>query len=548
MVEILSGNPLLYLFIVAALGYPLGKIKVMGCGLGVAAVLFVGLAFGSIDPALKLPEIIYVLGLVLFVYTVGLSSGPEFTASLKREGIRNNFFAAGILAFACLLIFVLSRLIGVDSAMAAGMFAGSLTNTPALAGALETLKGYATGPEAGKLLSEPVVAYSITYPMGVIGVLMAMTFARRLWKVDFAKEARGMRAFGALNEPLFTRDIRVTNPEVENVMIRELFRRFKWNAVFGRIKREEHFLVAVGGLTLKTGDLVVVVGPEDEIRRIMEYLGEPTGNHIELDRSEVEVRRIFVSNPDVAGRSLAELSVDVNLGAVVSRVRRGDVDVLVHGETALEMGDRVRVVARREDMKKISGFFGDSYKGVSEVDVLTFSLGLAMGLVLGIIPIPLPGGTEVKLGFAGGPLIAGLVLGTIRHSGSLVWAVPYSANMTLRQIGIVMFLAGVGTRAGYGFASTLFSAGGLAVFFAGAAVTFAAAFAALAVGYKLLGIPMNLLFGMVAGMHTQPAVLGFALEQTKNEIPNAGYSAVYPAATLIKIALAQMILSIHLAI
>ena len=543
MVEVLVKNPLLYLFLVAALGYPLGRIKIMGCSLGVSAVLFVGLAFGSLSPEMKLPEIIYVLGLVLFVYTVGLSSGPEFTASLKRDGFRNNMFTGGVLALALALTVIIGHIFSLKSTLTVGMFTGALTNTPALAGAIETLKNYASGAEAEKILSEPVVAYSITYPMGVIGVLLAITFAKRLWNVDFAKEAKGLGSLGATNEPLFTRTILVTRTSAEGWCVKELFRAHRWNVVFGRVKRDDHFLVAIGDLKIERGDLITIVGPEDEIERVREVLGEASGEHIELDKSELEVRRIFVSNQDVAGRALRELKVGEKFGAVVSRVRRGDVDILVHGDTALELGDRVRVVAQRERMKEISNFFGDSYRSVSEVDVLTFSAGLALGLLLGIVPIGGPGDTQMKLGFAGGPLIVGLILSSIRHSGSLVWTIPYSANLTLRQIGIVMFLAGVGTRAGYGFSSTFLSAGGLVVFFAGAFLTFATASVALAIGYKYLKIPMSVLIGMIAGFHTQPAILGFALEQTKNDVPNIGYSAVYPAATLLKIVFAQLLLT-----
>jgi putative transport protein len=202
------------------------------------------------------------------------------------------------------------------------------------------------------------------------------------------------------------------------------------------------------------------------------------------------------------------------------------------------------VLAPVKQLPPVAAFFGDSYRAASEVDVLTFGLGLALGLLLGIMPLPLPGGLRASLGFAGGPLIVALVLGTLERTGPMVWSLPYSANLTLRQFGLVLFLAGIGTRAGSGFLATFTSGGGLALFAAGAAVTFLTAFAALAIGSRLLGIPYSLMLGMVAGIHTQPAVLGYALEQTGNELPNVGYASVYPAATIGKILLVQVLLAI----
>lgn len=541
-VQLLIKNPLLYLFAVAAVGYPLGRIKVFGISLGVAAVLFTGLGFGSLHPDLKLPEIVYVLGLVLFVYTIGLASGPAFAASFKRDGVRNNLFAVGVLAFAAGLTFILARLGGIKPTLTAGMFAGSLTNTPAIAGVLETIKSYADKPALDAMLSEPVIAYSITYPVGVVGMILAITLVQRLFKIDYKADAACVKGVSGSTETLHTHTILVTRKEAEGATLRNLFAKHKWNAVIGRVKHGGHMMVATGGSTLSVGDLVAVVGPEDELAKIAAFLGELSAEHIERDKSELEVRRIFVSSQDVEGRQLKHLRIDEKFGAVVTRLRRGDVDMVVSGSTTLEPGDRVRVVARREKMAEVSAFFGDSYRAVSEMDIMTFSLGLAVGLAIGIAPIPMPGDITVKLGFAGGPLIVGLLLGIIGRTGDMVWTIPYSVNMSLRQIGLVLFLAGVGTKAGYGFFHTMASGGGLYIFFAGAAITFITALLTLIVGYKLLNIPMCVLTGMLAGLQTQPALLGFALEQSRNDLPNVGYASVYPTATILKILLAQALL------
>ncbi len=544
MLKLLIDNPLLLLFLVAAVGYPLGRIRIRGSSLGVASVLFVGLAIGSIHPELKLPEIVYVLGLALFVYTIGLSSGPAFVASLRQEGIRNNLFVLGGIASAALLTVCAQRLLGLSGNVTAGLFAGSLTNTPALAGALETIKHVAPPALADQLLAEPVVGYSIAYPMGVMGVVLAISLAQKLWRIDYAAEGKRLKIAGAATEALRSATIRVAWPGAERQTIAALSRQEKWDVIFGRIKRGEAYLLAGPQVRLQAGDLVVAIGTASELERVAAVLGELSAEEIAHDRSEFDYRRIFVSNPRVAGRRLGELDLFERFGATITRIRRGDDDFLPHDDMVLELGDRVRVVTRRDRMTEVTSFFGDSYRAVSEVDILTFSLGLALGLLLGTVPIPLPGGVTLKLGFAGGPLIVALVLGTVGRSGNMVWSLPYSANMTLRQIGLVLFLAGIGTRAGYGFASTLAKGGGIAIFAAGAVITCVTALLALWVGHKLLKIPMSLLIGMVAGLQTQPAVLGYALEQTGNDLPNIGYASVYPVATIGKILIVQVLLSL----
>lgn len=544
MIQILIDNPLLLLFTVAAIGYPLGRIKFRGSSLGVAAVLFVGLAIGSLHPDLKLPEIIYLLGLVLFVYTIGLSSGRGFFSSFRRKGLRDNGLVVSVLIVAAGLAAVAHVTLNLKSTLTAGLFAGSLTNTPALAGVLEAIKGFAPTAQLDQWLAEPVVGYSVTYPMGVIGMILAIGFVQRLFKIDYAAEAQHQRDLNALTRRILNRTIKVTRSDACNHPIHEIIRQNQWDVVFGRMKHDGRLDLANGWTRFCPGDLVTAVGAIEELDKVTAFLGEPSEEKLELDRRELDYRRFFVSNPTVAGHRLRDLNLPQQFGAVVTRVRRGDVEFLPHGDTILELGDRVRVLTHRENMEAIASFLGDSYKAISEIDILSFSLGLALGLLVGIIPIPLPGGVTLKLGFAGGPLIVALILGRQERSGPLVWSLPYSANLTLRQIGLVLFLAGVGTRSGYAFVTTFMQGGGLLIFIAGAIVTCATALLMLWIGYKVLKVPMGLLTGILAGMQTQPAVLGFALEQADNDLPNIGYAEVYPIATIAKILLAQVLLTV----
>ena len=545
MIDFLIANPLFLLFTVAALGYLLGRVRLAGGSLGVAAVLFVGLAFGALHPNVRLPELLYQLGLVLFVYTVGLSSGPGFFAALRRQGLRDNVFVAAMLVVAALLAVLAGGLLALRPTYTAGMFAGSLTNTPALAGVLESLSGAGLAAD-DPALTEPVVAYSVTYPFGVVGVLLALALAQRRWSVDFAAEARQLRDAppAAIRQPLGNRTIRVTHPEAGRLPLRELSRAHGWDVVFGRVRRGTELALADGEQRLAPGDVITVDGTPADLDRVTAFFGEPSAERLDLDRRQLDYRRIFVSNARVAGHRLGELNLPQQFGALVTRVRRGDVEFVPHGDTVLELGDRVRVLTQRRTMDAVSAFLGDSYRALSEIDILSFGLGLALGLLLGVVPLPLPGGLTFRLGLAGGPLLAALVLGALQRTGPLVWSLPYSANLTLRQLGLVLFLAGVGTRAGYAFFTSLAQGTGLVIFGAGVLVTFSTAWLTLFVGYRLLKLPLGLLAGMVAGTHTQPAALGFALEATGNDLPNVGYATVFPIATISKIVLAQVVLAV----
>jgi putative transport protein len=537
LIQILLDNPLMLLFVVAAIGYLLGHIRIAGSSLGVAAVLFVGLAFGALHPDLKLPELIYQFGLILFVYTIGISSGRHFFKALGRDGVRDTLFVVLLLLFAAAQTLVISRVLGLEPELAAGVFTGSLTNTAALAAVLEYVPTSASALPLDQRLSLPVVGYSITYPMGVVGVILALSVMRRVWNAPATEARRGTR------RRIETEVVLVTRPDAGSATVAELTQRHGWDVVFGRLKHDHDLSISTGATRFAPGDVVHVVGQRADLDRVMAFLGERATEHPEFDRSVFDFRRIFVSNPAVAGRRLRDLELPQHYGAFVTRIRRGDADMLAHGDTRLELGDRVRVVATRARMDDVTAFFGDSYHALSEIDVLTFTLGVTLGLLVGMIPLPVGGGVVIKLGLAGGPLLVSLLLGAVGRTGPFLWNLPYSANLTLRQLGLILFLAGVGTRSGYAFVSTLVEGGGSVLFAAGAIITMTTTVAAVWAGHRLLGVSQGVLMGMVGGLQTQPAVLGFALEQTGDDEPNTGYANVYPMALIAKIVIAQLLVA-----
>lgn len=535
MRALLHEDPLFLLFAVAALGFVIGRWKVLGVSAGVAAVLFVGLAASGIDPALQLPEVVQQLGLVLFVYTLGLSAGPGFFAAFRRRGARDAAFALGAVALGAALAALGGMLLGLDAAATAGTFAGALTNTPALAEAVQQLR---LRGAAGPALAAPVVAYSVAYPGGVIGVIAAMSVMRRRWGAS-AQAPENPDAPGALENVSIVVEARGAGVALGPLRARE-----GWRLVFTRLRRGDAVSLTEDGTVLREGDLVAAVGHPDELALAVAALGRASDVALNEDRSVIDYRRVVVSNAELIAHPLKDLHLGSRFGAIVTRVRRGDLDLLPDPEGHLELGDRVRVVAPRQRLDEVSRYFGDSYRALAEIDVLSFGLGIALGLLAGRIVLEFPGGASFRLGLAGGPLVVGLVLGRAGRSGPLTWELPYSASMTLRQLGMVLFLAGVGTRSGESFARSLREGAALRPFALGLVVTFTVAFAALAAGRRWMKAPTDVLLGMVAGVHTQPAALGAAVEQCRNDAPNAGYAAVFPTATLAKIVAAQVLLAL----
>lgn len=540
MVALLVDNPLLLLFVTCAAGFAVGRIRVRGASLGVAAVLFVGLLIGSFNPGLQVPDFAFTFGLAVFVYTIGLSSGAGFFSSFSRKGLRDNLVVVALLVVAALLVLGAATAFAIKPTVAAGLFAGSLTNTPALAGVLELVRDQA-GASAGSLVDEPVVGYSVAYPMGVLGPILAISALRAFYRIDYRREAERLKDSHLVQEAIANATVRVTNPEVVGCSVRDLHRGRRLTVVMSRIQHGDEVAVADGDTRLALGDRVVVVGRPQDVAHVSEVLGEEDPDRLDVDRSVYDVRRIFVSRSDMVGRRIRDLELPERYSAVVTRVRRGDVDVIASGDTVLELGDRVRVVAPRHRLPELSALFGDSYRVLSEVDLLSFGLGMSVGLLVGLVPIPLPGGVTFTLGSAGGPLLVGLVLGAVRRTGPVVWTIPYNANLTLRQIGLILFLATVGLKSGYTFVSTFTQSGGVTILLVGAMISVLVPALAVVVGYRLLEVPFGVLTGMVAAMHTQPAILGHAAEQAGDESPSIGWSLVYPISMISKIVLAQLV-------
>jgi putative transport protein len=541
-ISLLADNPLLLLFVIIGLGYLVGNIRIAGFQLGVVSVLFAGIFIGALDRRLGLPEFIYMIGLVLFVYAIGLQSGPGFFSSFRRRGLRINGMVALILVCGALLAVLLGKILTLPAPTIAGLFCGALTNTPALAATVETVKSLSASlpPEIAAVnATNPVVAYGLAYPFGVLGVILWFFIFRKLFKVDLSREQPDDKSSAEILSCTF----RISNPGVFGAKLLTALETIS-NRAFSvsRIRKGNVVFVARPEVVLEPGDLLVAVGDEHEMERARVLFGERCKEHLEENLAEIRFRRIFVSNKEVVGKHIRDLQLESRFNATITRLRRGDVEFVPNSSTVLELGDRIRVVTQRERLDEVSKFLGDSMKAITETDFLSLSLGIVLGVLLGMVPIPLPNHMTFKLGFAGGPLIVSLILGRLERSGPITWSLPFNANLLLRQIGLVFFLAGIGSRAGMGFTQTL-QTGGFRLVLAAGLITTAVTISAIIIGYKVFKLPMAAVMGMMSGMQTQPACLAYANQQVPNELPNVWYATVYPASMVSKILLAQIIVS-----
>lgn len=526
---------MLLLFVVASLGYLVGNIKIKGSSLGVAAVLFVGLFIGTLDSRLVIPEIVFSLGLVLFVYSIGLSSGPAFFKSYKANGFRDIGFILSMLLISGIIAGIVWFAMDFSAATITGVYAGSTTNTPALAGVIDFVSQKPNNIVTE--LNSLVVGYSFSYPMGVLGGILAIAVMQKWLKIDYEKEKKELRHKYPIEEELTSCTVRITNEDVVGLALRDLINQHQWNIVFGRHERERNLRLAKWDTTLQIRDRIMIVGNEEELNAVIKVLGIKSTKDLTTEREEFDIRQIFVSNAYTAGRTIASLNLDEKYDAIVTRIRRGDADILAKGNTVLELGDRIRFVARRKDLNALSKYFGDSYRESSRVNLFSFGLGIGMGLLLGMFEFHFSDTFSFKLGYAGGPLIVSLLLGALRRTGPVVWTLPYSATVTLQQMGLMLLLAVIGVKSGTSFINS-FNMEGLMMIAASAIISLTTAFTILGVGYKLVKIPFSILTGMVSN---QPAILDFALSKTSNRLPLIGYTMMFPIALIGKIVIAQLL-------
>lgn len=527
MLDFLAAQPLLTLVLILAVGLALGKIRIFGISLGAAAVLFVALGLATANPEITVPALIYQLGLAMFVYVIGLSAGPAFFRDFRTRGWKQNLFVLVIIIGLVGLAYALIRAFNLDPLAGAGMFTGSLSSTPGMAAIVDMVD-----PADAQT---PVVGYSLAYPGAVLGVIIVAAIGAAVLKVNHLNDAR---AAGLVPSPLVWKVVHITNPEAHGCML-DLEHMADQDIVPTRIiESDGSHRLAEPDEEVHPGMTVMIHGTGPDVAGAIAYLGEEV--EVDLDEDELIYKRITVSNPEVVGRKLSELDT-ASRGFLIARVRTGDVDRVPREDTVLNYSDRVRVVSAPGNIKKVRAYLGDSERALGDVDLFPFALGLALGLLLGTIPIPLPGGSVLTLGFGGGPILAGLVFGWLGRSGPINWRLPFHANKTISTLGLSLFLAGVGTSAGAGFRDALTDPASLLYILGGAILTLVYTLVIGILGRVLFKLAWDESMGIAAGLSTNPAVLSYLNTQTGTELPGRGYATVYPTAMIGKIIAAQVL-------
>lgn len=526
-ISFLAQEPIVLLTSLIGVGMAIGSIRIRGIGIGAAAVLFLGIGYSAAAAAVgvdgALPPILGSFGLVLFAFGIGNNSGTTFFKSLRTAAAPTLWMIAVFLLAAVLAWLVGTYALGLDIAVIAGTFAGAITNTPSLAAAAE-----ATGDPG-----QATVGYAVAYLFGVIGMMIATVAVLRRAGDDDDTTA-----------PVTRVHIQITREG--GVSVAEILELGASKVQITRLRRVGHNDLEIPNHVdvLHRGDVITVVGSPEYLNRITNAAGRESPQILNEDRSDLDFRRITISEHARAGLTIAQINDELEnrWGARISRVRRADEDQVAMPEFMVELGDRVRVVGPADNLEEISTYLGDSSKGLTDINPITLGLGLAIGYFVGQMAIPLPGGNSIQLGAAAGVLLVALVLGRIGRIGSLVTVLPHAANTVLADFGLFIFLAQAGTNAG-GQIATAFSGGAwIKIFALGFVITSVVAVGIMLVMRRVLSIGATKTSGIIAGAQTQPAVLAFANSRTDTDPRVAlGYTLVYPAAMISKILITHVL-------
>jgi len=551
MFELFSGLPevariMLVLSVVAIAGLGLGHIRIKGVGLGIGGVLFAGLAAGHLAAEAGIVfdghvmHFIREFGLILFVYTIGVQVGPGFFAALKRQGLGLNLMAAAIVVLGGATAAVIHLVMGVPLPAILGVFSGAVTNTPSLGAAQEILTAVGVPDDQQAL---PSLGYAVTYPFGIAGILIAMTLVRAVFRIDVGREAaafeRQQREQAAALETL---DVAIRNPGVLGTSLKDIQLLGDLGVVASRLLRDGHLMVPHPDTRIQTGDVLHLVGPRANLERMKRFLGQEADVTLTTRGTDVRWERLVVTNGHVLGKTIAQLDMADAYDVVISRVNRAGVELVPTSALRLQFGDILTAIGKPGDLARAAAVIGNSQRRLQQVEFVPVFIGILLGIIVGSIPLYLPGmPAAMKLGLAGGPLVVAIVLARVGHLGPLVWFMPPAANLALREIGIVLFLAVVGIASGSRFLDTLVHGDGLLWMLYGALITLAPL---LLVGfYARVVAKQNYLTicGLLSGSMTDPPALAFANALSPSEAPALAYATVYPLVMCLRILAPQIL-------
>lgn len=535
------------LALVAVVGLFIGNVKFRGIGLGIGGVLFGGIIVGhfvsqaGMTLSSDMLHVIQEFGLILFVYTIGIQVGPGFFASLRVSGLRLNLFAVLIVIIGGLVTAILHKLFDIPLPVVLGIFSGAVTNTPALGAGQQILRDLGTPME---MVDQMGMSYAMAYPFGICGILFTMWMLRVIFRVNVETEAQQHESTRTNGGALIrTINIRVENPNLHNLAIKDVPILNGDKVICSRLKREETLKVPSPDTIIQLGDLLHLVGQPADLHNAQLVIGQEVDTSLSTKGTDLRVERVVVTNENVLGKRICDLHFKERYDVVISRLNRAGVELVASGDISLQFGDILNLVGRPSAIDAVANVLGNAQQKLQQVQMLPVFIGIGLGVLLGSIPVFVPGfPAALKLGLAGGPLIMALILGRIGSIGKLYWFMPPSANLALRELGIVLFLSVVGLKSGGNFVDTLVNGEGLSWIGYGALIT-AVPLITVGILARMLA-KMNYLSmcGMLAGSMTDPPALAFA----NNLHPTSGaaalsYATVYPLVMFLRIITPQLL-------
>ena len=535
------------LALVAVVGLWIGNVKVRGVGFGIGGVLFGGIIVGHfVDQAgitLSSPMLHFIqeFGLILFVYTIGIQVGPGFFASLRVSGLRLNLFAFGIVVMGGLVTAILHKLFAIPLPVVLGIFSGAVTNTPALGAGQQILRDLGIPAD---VVDQMGMSYAMAYPFGICGILLSMWLVRVLFRINVEQEAKEHESTLTNGHALIkTINIRVENPNLNNMAIQDVPILNSATIICSRLKRDDTLMVPSPDTLIQHGDLLHLVGQPADLNNARLVIGQEVDTSLSTRGTDMRVERVVVTNEKVLGKKIRDLQVKERYDVVISRLNRAGVELVASQDASLQFGDILNLVGRPSSIDAVANMVGNAQQKLQQVQMLPVFIGVGLGVMLGSIPLYVPGfPVALKLGLAGGPLIMALILGRIGSIGKLYWFMPPSANLALRELGIVLFLAVVGLKSGGDFVDTLVNGEGMSWVGYGIFIT---AIPLITVGLLArMFAKMNYLTlcGMLAGSMTDPPALAFAnnLHATSGAAA-LSYATVYPLVMFLRIITPQLL-------
>ncbi|EFN6209393.1 putative transporter [Escherichia coli] len=535
------------LALVAVVGLFIGNVKFRGIGLGIGGVLFGGIIVGhfvsqaGMTLSSDMLHVIQEFGLILFVYTIGIQVGPGFFASLRVSGLRLNLFAVLIVIIGGLVTAILHKLFDIPLPVVLGIFSGAVTNTPALGAGQQILRDLGTPME---MVDQMGMSYAMAYPFGICGILFTMWMLRVIFRVNVETEAQQHESSRTNGGALIkTINIRVENPNLHDLAIKDVPILNGDKIICSRLKREETLKVPSPDTIIQLGDLLHLVGQPADLHNAQLVIGQEVDTSLSTKGTDLRVERVVVTNENVLGKRIRDLHFKERYDVVISRLNRAGVELVASGDISLQFGDILNLVGRPSAIDAVANVLGNAQQKLQQVQMLPVFIGIGLGVLLGSIPVFVPGfPAALKLGLAGGPLIMALILGRIGSIGKLYWFMPPSANLALRELGIVLFLSVVGLKSGGDFVNTLVNGEGLSWIGYGALITAVPLITVGILARMLAKMNYLTMCGMLAGSMTDPPALAFA----NNLHPTSGaaalsYATVYPLVMFLRIISPQLL-------